>query len=139
VSEQRRRRVDPNHALAGRLRHRNREATVSDSKLDEHPVGLSGEVDTKRDVFRSVRRTHVVAVRESLIPAHRLRVGIERIEGRGAGVPECAGMSLGQRVLTRRVEEVAQRPREVGRNRRLVVFAGKDLVLDFEIGIRATA
>jgi hypothetical protein len=54
-------------------------------------------------------------------------------------LPECAGMSLEQRVLTRRVEEVAQRPREVGRNRRLVVFAGKDLVLDFEIGIRATA
>jgi hypothetical protein len=50
VLEHRRRRVDPDHAPARCLSDRDRNAPVTNRKLDHQPVGLPGKPDVERDV-----------------------------------------------------------------------------------------
>ena len=69
--EHRRRGVDADDLLAGRLRDRDRDPPVPDRQLDQRPVRLAGQRDVEGDVGRHVRRPFLVAVRERLVPAHR--------------------------------------------------------------------
>ncbi len=66
-----RRSVDSGHWPTGRLRNRNGDPAVPDSKLDERPAGLARELDIEGDLGRHVRRPLVVATRERSVPSHR--------------------------------------------------------------------
>jgi hypothetical protein len=71
LPEHRRRSVDADDWLAGRLRDRVSDPPVPDRQLDQRPVRLPHQVAGEGDVGHHVRRPFLVAVRERLVPAHR--------------------------------------------------------------------
>jgi hypothetical protein len=70
LREHPRRRVDPDHTPARRLRNRDRNASGADRELDHRSVGVAGEPDVERDVGAADgRRPVVVAVGPGVVPA----------------------------------------------------------------------
>ena len=57
LREHRRRRVNADHALASRLRDRNRHPPIADRQLDQRPVRLARELDVEGDVGRHLQPT----------------------------------------------------------------------------------
>jgi hypothetical protein len=71
LGEHRRRCIDTDHQLAGRLRDWDGNPPVPDRKLDQRPVRLAGEAGVEPNIGRHVGRPFLIPVRERLVPAHR--------------------------------------------------------------------
>src|SRR5919202_836213 len=67
--EHRRRRVNPDHTPARCLSNRDRHAPVTNRKLDQWPVSLTGKPDVERDVSSDASRPLRVSVRPGVVPA----------------------------------------------------------------------
>jgi hypothetical protein len=70
---------------------RDRDSPVADRKLDQRPGRLACQLDVERDVGRHLSRPFLVAIRERLVPAHRLMLACC-----GPGAPRSSGgLTLG--------------------------------------------
>src|ERR671937_1444938 len=92
--EHRRRRVNPDHTPARCLSNRDRNAPVTNRKLDQWPVSLTGKPDVERDVSSHASRPLRVSVRPGVVPA---RHGNTNLRANEAAYGCANVLSLGRR------------------------------------------
>src|SRR3954454_24393888 len=95
--EHRRRRVDPDHTPARCLGNRDRNAPVTNRKLDHRPVSLTGESDVERDVSIDASRPLRVSVRPGVVPARHGNTNLRAKEAAFGAQSTSSSRGLGRK------------------------------------------